>query len=148
MKQNDFKELKQEIAKSGCYFLSLCKIAEKYINYELKYQDVLEIYYNIIKKDFMLHNCFIVEPVLILNFIFKMFGVNKKCVFNKIFDKANFNNPTDFTDFIAKVSIKNITPSHFLVVDKNLKIIYDPDKNLEKQQDKYIFSTIRAFNIK
>ena len=46
MKQENFTKIEKEIARNGCYLLCLCKIAEKYLQKELKEQDVLEIYLN------------------------------------------------------------------------------------------------------
>ena len=149
MKQQDFREIEPKIAKYGCYFLCLCKIAERYLQKELRVQDAVEIYLKSVNEGYLYENCYVLKPQMILNLIFKMFNYKKKCVYSNIFIHNDTTN--GFTDIIAKVKVDKITTTHFILIGKDKKIIYDPDSFVEREAKKrggYSFLSFRGFEIK
>ena len=147
MKQENFTKIEKEISRNGCYLLCLCKIAEKYLQKELKEQDVLEIYLNAVKKNYIYSNCYVLQPQNVLNLIFSLYHSKKKCTISNVFNNKETTN--GFADFTAKVKIKNLTQSHFVVVDNDKKVIYDPSSVIEEKAKKrgYEFINFRGYEI-
>ncbi|NMC99824.1 MAG: DUF261 family protein [Bacteroidales bacterium] len=152
MKQEKFKEINAQIFKNGCYLLSLIYIFEKVSNIKLKEQDVLELYLNLTKRNFITENCFIISPENVLNYMFNFYRFKKKVINTFVTDYFNkddlFNS---YNYFVAKVRTRFGT-THFIVVKKeDEKIIceYDPSLVVEKKENgKYNIISIRFFLIK
>lgn len=141
--QNDIDNL--QIQKSGCYLMSIIFLAFEKIKKNMKKDEIIEIYKECLEKNLINVNCYVFEPLKIFNLIFNKFKSNFECIlFNKIF-QDDLNN-TIYTDYIASVRAYNV-PSHFIVIDKNKNIIYDPDILLKQKAMKYDFINYRGFKI-
>ena len=130
LKQNDSKNPK--IAKYGCYMLSLFFIAEKETGRTYFLNDIEQMYYVFLKKKFIAENCYILRADLILKYL-----TGKNWKVEKSLEIKN----CDY--IIANVKTKYNT-YHFIVVDKEKKILYDSDRILGGTFE-YVFIDYRLF---
>lgn len=140
LKQNNISDI--NIKKYGCYFLCLLFLVEKRLNREMREQEILEIYIDSVKKEFIKENCYILKPDELLNYSFRYFNLRYKA-------KSELINLPNATDFIAKM-ITHYQTVHFVVIDKDDKIIFDADNFLEQQNKKkniYKLVSKRCFKI-
>lgn len=123
MRQNDFNN--KQILKYGCYLLCLYEIAKKEcLIYTIR--DVERAYEEFIKKKFIATNCYILQPELILN---ELTGRKWKMTYSKaILD----------CDYVVANCITKWRTNHFILVDNNKNILYDPDKIINGQDLKQI----------
>lgn len=130
MKQNDFKNI--NIKRWGCYFLCLIKIAELERGQEYTEDEILDLYNKFIKNGFMASNCYIIYPEKIL---LMLTGKNWDILKTTKIQKGKY--------IIAHVKTIFNT-HHFLLIDKNEIVLYDPERKTEGT--KYIFIGYRVIN--
>lgn len=116
--QNLNKLPKQKIAlvlgNSGCYFLSLIKIAEKITNSNI---DIIQAFSDCVQKGWITSECYVNNPDLIITFFT---GLK-----SKILKKSNVNYIAKENDYVIGC-FKWQQFSHFVLLDKNNKVAYDP----------------------
>lgn len=143
IKQEAFKEIEPYIFKYGCYFLCLLFIAENIIKKEIKMQDIVEIYTNCIQNKYIATNCYIYNPVSVLNFVFNFYKTNKKCTNSTVNNFLDNLGENTISEIIEKVLTKYKT-THFVVKNKNNQIVFDPSDTPLKP---YKHITYRGFTI-
>ena len=120
------------IRKWGCYFLCLLRMAEKELNIFISYENVFDIFHNVIILKYMTHTCFVEKPAEIINYVFKMYNSPKKCFYigHKRNGVAEFWGDYTEKDVTRKIdSLKTKYGYHFIFED------YNPAPKAEKLED-------------
>ena len=99
----------KSLGESGCYFFCLLKFANKE-------NDAINIYKEALALNFIDKDCYIKDPVALLKHL-----TNKKyCVIKQT------ESPVDGDLIIARLVNNRTGLKHFVMVDKNNNVIYDP----------------------
>lgn len=108
----------KKIGDSGCYFLSLVKVAE---TISKKNVDIFRTYANALANNWIQEDLYIVNPDRLLKNL-----TGKTCVTEKSTD-LNYK-PKENEYLIGCYERKEVgrTFSHFVVLDSKKKVIYDP----------------------
>ena len=117
MNQKELKDLNKKIESIynyGCYFLSLCYVAKGREPYNI--DEMVDWYDLFIKKDWMEEDCYVKDPCAILEFFTsKKYTVVKDTVLDPKVGIVigRWHNPTT-------------NHFHFVVMDSNNNVTYDP----------------------
>ena len=117
MNQKELKDLNKKIESIynyGCYFLSLCYVAKGREPYNI--DEMVDWYDLFIKKDWMGEDCYVKDPCAILEFFTsKKYTVVKDTVLDPKVGIVigRWHNPTT-------------NHFHFVVMDSNNNVTYDP----------------------
>ena len=111
------------LGESGCYFFCLLKFANKE-------NDAINIYKEALSLNFIDKECYIKDPAALLKHL-----TNKKyCVIKQT------ESPVDGDLIIARFVNNRTGLKHFVMVDKNNNVIYDPLEESVTVKEGYIES--------
>ena len=113
MRQKQF----ETIGKTGCYFLSIVHIAEKYIG---KYIDAFDAYISAIKSKVMKEDCYVLDPGALMRMLTGVaWSVTKEAS-----DYATVKGEQEILYFERNDTMTTI--GHFVVGDGQGIVSYDP----------------------
>lgn len=110
------KALNKYIQETGCYFLCLHYYISLFKDEFFCAHNINDNYNSFVKKKYILKNCFIMQPTLILYWYEIKTKIKKESILYQCKDN-------EFE--ITRVQIKDVAGGHFLVTKDN-QVVYDP----------------------
>jgi len=121
----------KEIQVSGCYFCSCLQIAEQVTNVKFDFNDILSVKDYAITRGILGPGCFVRAPDALITLAMRALGNSHQSV---VFKKKIFTVKEAVGGyFIQRVKQPegSLFDYHFRVVNKKLRILYDPDTRVK-----------------